>query len=105
MIPLINPHERINEINKELKPLEKKEQYYKNKRLTSKQWKEMKQYDEVKSSIFFLVMEREIIKNTIKYFQKKFNKVEKENPEHYWRWQFYGKVLFPDKISEDIKKK
>lgn len=23
---------------------------------------------------------------------------EKKYPEHYWRWQFYGKILIPDKV-------
>ena len=100
---LNNPHKRIEEIDKELKPLEEKEQYYKNKRLTSKQWKEMRAYEEVKSSIFFLVIEREIIRKTIKYFKGEFNKIEKKYPEHYWRWQFFAKILNPDKIIEEIK--
>ena len=100
-----NPYERIEEINKELKPLEEKEQYYKNKRLTLKRYKERKEYDEVKSKIFFLVMERLIIQDTIKYFKKEFNRIEKKYPEHYWRWQFFYKILFPDKLilGKDIK--
>ena len=28
--------------------------------------------------------------------KKKFMEIEKKYPEHYWRWQFFGKVLFPE---------
>jgi hypothetical protein len=69
-MPIKNPYKRIEEIDKELKPLEKKEKFYRNRRITSKQWRERKDFDEVKSSIFFLVMERNIIKQTIDYFEK-----------------------------------
>jgi len=65
-----NPYKRIEEIDKELKPLEEKERFYRNRKITSKQWKERKDFDEVKSSIFFLVMEKNIIKQTINYFEK-----------------------------------
>ena len=65
-----NPYKRIEEIDEELKPLEEKEGFYKNKRITSKRWKERRDFDEVKSSIFFLVMERNIIRQTIDYFEK-----------------------------------
>jgi len=65
-----NPYKRIEEIDKELKPLEEKERFYRNRKITSKQWKERKDFDEVKSSIFFFVMERNIIKQIIDYFEK-----------------------------------
>ena len=98
MIDIKNVHERIKEINKELLSLEEKEKYYKTLKITSRQHKEREDYEDVKSSIFFLVMERQIIQKTIDYFKKEFKRVEKEYPEHYWRWQFYGKILSPDKV-------
>ena len=32
-----------------------------------------------------------------KAIKEEYNRIAEEYPEHYWRWQFFGKVLFPDK--------
>ena len=95
-----NPFERIKEIESKLLPLENEEKEFMKKKYKIKP----KRYTDVESEIFLLVIEKLQIEKLISYFQEKFDKVEKKYPEHYWRWQFYGKVLCPDKIIGEIKK-
>ena len=87
-----NPHKRLEKINEELYLLEKEEKQFMMKKYKSKP----KRYIDVESSIFFLVIEKMQIEKTINFFKVEFDKIAKKYPEHYWRWQFFGKCLFPD---------
>jgi len=97
---IYNPYKRIKEINEELKPLELEESKFMED-MKKKPKLKSKRYIEVERDIFYLVIELKEIEKVIHYFQKKFNKIEKKYPEHYWRWQFFAKILNPDKRSKD----
>lgn len=62
-----NPYKRLKEINKELEPLEAIEKI-------GFTGKTKKQIEEIESEIFFLVIEKNIIENCIKYFEKQLKK-------------------------------
>ena len=91
-----NPHKRLEKINEELYLLEKEEKQFMMKKYKSKP----KRYIDVESSIFFLAIEKMQIEKTINFFKVEFDKIAKKYPEHYWRWQFYAKILNPDKKQE-----
>ena len=95
-----NPYERIKKINEELYLLEKEEKQFMMKKYKFKP----KRYIDIENSIFFLVIEKIQIEKVINFFRVKFDKVNKKYPEHYWRWQFFAKILNPDKIIEENKK-
>lgn len=97
-----NPYERIKEIDEKFKILEVKEKDFMKKKYKIKPRK----YIQLESEIFFLAIEKLQIEKVIKYFIKQFDKIEDEYPEHYWRWQFYGKILIiPDKVIPFISDK
>lgn len=89
-----NPYVRIREIDEKLKLLEVKEKGFMDKKYKVKP----REYTQLESEIFLLAIEKLQIEKVIKYFVGQFDKIEKKYPEHYWRWQFYGKVLNPDKV-------
>jgi len=89
-----NPYERIREIDEKLKILEVKEKDFMKKKYKIKP----REYTNLESEIFTLVIEKLQIEKVIKYFIYQFDKIEKKYSEHYWRWQFYGKILNPDKV-------
>ncbi len=95
-----NPHKRLKEINDELCLLEKEERRFMMKKYKSKP----KRYIDVERIIFFLVMEKMQIEKVINFFRYDFEKIAKKYPKHYWRWQFFGKSLFPDLKSENKNK-
>ena len=101
-----NPFKRIKEIDERLKILEVKEKVFMEKKYKIKP----REYTNLESEIFLLAIERLQIERVIKYFINQFDKIEKKYPEHYWRWQFYGKVLNPDKVipftsdKQEVKK-
>jgi hypothetical protein len=93
-----NPYKRIEEIDEDLKILEAEEKEFMKKRYKSKP----RRYLNVEKKIFFLVIEKLQIEKCLNYFNKEFKIIEKKYPEHYWRWQFYGKILNPDKVIHFI---
>ncbi len=67
---IVNPYVRIRELERELEILEVDEKHFKKYPPSKKQWKKIKEKEEVDSKIFFFVMEKLIIQDCIKYFEK-----------------------------------
>jgi len=64
-----NPYKRIKEIDADLEQLELREKAFK-----KKSWKRKPQeLEKIEREIFFLVIERTHIMNTIKWFEKKYS--------------------------------
>lgn len=71
-----NPYVRKREIERELEVLEVDERHFKNHPTKPRQYKRIKEEEEIKSKIFFVTMEKLIIEDCIKYFEKELNDVK-----------------------------
>lgn len=67
---LKNPYIRKREIERELEVLKVDEKHFKRNPPKNREWKRKKEYEEVEKKIFFLVIEKLIIEDCIKYFEK-----------------------------------
>lgn len=65
-----SPYARKRELELELEVLMVDEQHFKNIPTKPRQYKRIKQEQEVKDKIFFLTMEKLIIEDCIEYFEK-----------------------------------
>ena len=65
-----SPYARKRELEKELEILEVDESHFKRHPTKPREYKRIKEEEEVKSKIFFFAMEKLIIEDCIKYFEK-----------------------------------
>ena len=76
-----SPYARKRELEKELEILEIDEAHFKRHPTKPREYKRIREEGEVKSKIFFFAMEKLIIEDCIKYFEKELEFALKQNPE------------------------